>query len=51
MSTIDVLWVAYLNRNTEDAGSDSTVNRRSTSTARTFSIATSATTSGTAKPT
>ena len=26
MSTIDVLWLAYLNRNTEDAGSDSTVN-------------------------
>jgi len=26
MSTIDVLWLAYLNRNTEDAGSDSTIN-------------------------
>jgi hypothetical protein len=26
MSTIDVLWVAHLNRNTEDAGSDSTIN-------------------------
>src|SRR5262249_31854826 len=26
MSTIDVLWVAHLNRNIEDAGSDSTIN-------------------------
>jgi hypothetical protein len=26
MSTIDVLWLAHLNRNTEDAGSDSTIN-------------------------
>lgn len=26
MSTIDVLWFAHLNRNTEDAGSDSTIN-------------------------
>ena len=26
MSTIDALWLAYLNRNTEDAGSDSTIN-------------------------
>ena len=26
MSTIDVLWLAYLNRNSEDAGSDSTIN-------------------------
>jgi hypothetical protein len=26
MSTIDVLWLAHLNRDTEDAGSDSTVN-------------------------
>ena len=26
MSTIDVLWLAHLNRNSEDAGSDSTIN-------------------------
>lgn len=26
MSTIDVLWLAHLNRNTDDAGSDSTIN-------------------------
>ena len=26
MSTIDTLWLAHLNRNTEDAGSDSTIN-------------------------
>ena len=26
MSTIDVLWLAYLNRNTDDAGSDSSIN-------------------------
>lgn len=26
MSTIDVLWLAHLNRNVEDAGSDSTIN-------------------------
>jgi len=26
MSTIDVLWLAHLNRNTENAGSDSTIN-------------------------
>ena len=26
MSTIDVLWLAHLNRDTEDAGSDSTIN-------------------------
>jgi hypothetical protein len=26
MSTIDVLWLAHLNRNTEDAGSDSAIN-------------------------
>ena len=26
MSIIDVLWLAHLNRNTEDAGSDSTIN-------------------------
>src|SRR5437763_14102914 len=26
MSIIDFLWVAHLNRNTEDAGSDSTIN-------------------------
>ena len=26
MSTIDVLWLAHLNRNIEDAGSDSTIN-------------------------
>src|SRR5882757_2576475 len=26
MSTIDVLWLAFLNRNVEDAGSDSTIN-------------------------
>ena len=26
MSTIDVLWLAFLNRNTDDAGSDSTIN-------------------------
>jgi hypothetical protein len=26
MSTIDVLWIAHLNRNTDDAGSDSTIN-------------------------
>jgi hypothetical protein len=26
MSTIDILWLAHLNRNTEDAGSDSTIN-------------------------
>ena len=26
MSTIDALWLAYLNRNIENAGSDSTIN-------------------------
>ena len=26
MSTIDVLWLAHLNRNTDNAGSDSTIN-------------------------
>src|SRR5262245_66639955 len=26
MSTIDVLWLAHLNRNIDDAGSDSTIN-------------------------
>ena len=26
MSTIDILWLAHLNRNTDDAGSDSTIN-------------------------
>ena len=26
MSTIDFLWLAHLNRNSEDAGSDSTIN-------------------------